>query len=51
MSLRQRKPIYQRLLRIAKRKKPLEGRGNIGKRFHERADSFTHTNAKKRSDE
>ena len=29
-----------------KKKKPLKGRGNIGKTFHERADSFTHTNAK-----
>ena len=29
-----------------KMKKPLKGRGNIGKTFHERADSFTHTNAK-----
>ena len=29
-----------------KKKKPLKGRGNIGKAFHERADSFTHTNAK-----
>ena len=28
-----------------KKKKPLKGRGNIGKTFHERADSFTHTNA------
>ena len=34
------------------KKKKTSGRtGNIGKRFHERADSFTHTNAKKRSDE
>ena len=29
-----------------KKKKPLKGGGNIGKTFHERADSFTHTNAK-----
>ena len=29
-----------------KKKKPLKGRGNIGKAFQERADSFTHTNAK-----
>lgn len=29
-----------------KKKKPLKGQGNIGKTFHERADSFTHTNAK-----
>ena len=29
-----------------KKKKPLKGRGNIGKTFHERADSFTHTYAK-----
>ena len=29
-----------------KKKKPLKGRGNIGKTFHERADSFTHTNTK-----
>ena len=28
-----------------KKKKPLKGRGNIGKTFHERADSVTHTNA------
>ena len=29
-----------------KKKKPLKGRGNIAKTFHERADSFIHTNAK-----
>ena len=28
-----------------KKKKPLKGRRNIDKTFHERADSFTHTNA------
>ena len=29
-----------------KKKKPPKGMGNIAKTFHERADSFTHTNAK-----
>ena len=28
-----------------KKRKPLKGRGNIDKTFHERANSFTHTNA------